>query len=856
MKKFILSSLFLSCLFLVPDFSYSSILYKSNSSGNWNSISSWLISINSGSSWSAPVNAPDTYNCDEIRILSTHNVTVTSNTNAGILVIDNGGILTINSGIELEIINKSGIDLNLFNGATIAGSGTISTASSGVTDLNFQGYSVFSVKLNVKSSAGITNIYGSTFPYKPILRNELTVDAGGVIQCNSLQGFETRSPVTNNGTISGSNTMSAKGNIINNSVININNLSIDSNLTISGTGAVSSPSLTIGIIKTLTLGNDMTFNSPNIYCNGTILLFNGSGRNLTLGANCNLYVYSFGNLSNGSIFLNGGNIDIQNGTFSSILNAVSGTTLILNSLTQSTANIGTVNIYPNANLNVQSGDTMKVTGTMTNEGNVGGSGWMHYNAAFMNNYNIISVSNLNFAQGVFTIIQGDTGKITSNVMNIKNNTTLYLSNHSLNNVNVNSGSTLRFDYFFPIYSTVKFLSSDPIVNSGTINQTKGIIEYAGSAGQVISAMTYRSLKINNPGGTQAGNNFNVTDSLKIVSGDLDLNGKEITLNTSAYLSETNGNNVTGYTGSIKTTRTISNPSNYSFGGLGLTVTSSANLGSTLVKRTHSAAVINGYNSVIRNFEITPSNNSGLNATLNFYYDESELNGNSGTNLALYKSTNSGVSYSFQGGNADDGNNKVTKTGIGSFSRWSLSRAVYPASIKIITEGLYISDKLNKRDTAKVYLRNISMPYAIIDSAVSEIDSINFTGIFDFKNAPAGNYFYQIKHKNSIETWSKTGGENYLGGISNSYDFTNSVNKAYGNNLVKVNNSPQRFAVYSGDIDQDGAIDVSDGSITENDAYAFISGNVITDLNGDGIVDIGDVVFVDNNASNFIIVLKP
>ncbi len=182
--------------------------------------------------------------------------------------------------------------------------------------------------------------------------------------------------------------------------------------------------------------------------------------------------------------------------------------------------------------------------------------------------------------------------------------------------------------------------------------------------------------------------------------------------------------------------------------------------------------------------------------------------------------------------------------------------MYPASIKIITEGLYISDKLNKCDTAKVYLRNISMPYAIIDSAVSEIDSINFTGVFDFKNAPAGNYFYQIKHKNSIETWSKTGGENYLGGISNSYDFTNSVNKAYGNNLVKVNNSPQRFAVYSGDIDQDGAIDVSDGSITENDAYAFISGNVITDLNGDGIVDIGDVVFVDNNASNFIIVLKP
>lgn len=856
MKKIILSLFLFTCVFLFTDISFSSILYKSNSSGNWNSTSTWLISTNSGSSWSTPLNNPDTYNCDEIRIQNTHNVTVTVSTNSGILIVENGGTLTINSGIELEIINKSGVDLNLFNGGTITGGGTLFTASSGVTDLNFQGNSVFSAKLRVKSSGGTTNLYGSTFPYKPILRNELIVDAGGVIQCNSLQGFETRFPVINNGTISGTNTMSAKGNIINNAVININNLSIDSNLTISGTGAVSSSSLTIGIIKTLTLGNDMTFNSPNIYCNGTILLFNGSGRNLTIGANCNLFVYSFGNLSNGSLFFNGGNIDIQNGTFTSILNTVSGTTLILNSLSQSTANIGTVNVYQNANLNVQSGDTMKVTGTLTNNGNVGGGGWMHYNAAFMNNYNMISVSNLNFGQGVFTIIQGDTGKITSPVLNIKNNTTLYMSNHTLNSVNVNSGSTLRFDYFYPIYSTVKFLASNPITNSGTINQTRGIIEYAGSTGQVISAMTYRSIKINNPGGTLAGNNFNVTDSLKLVSGDLDLNGKDITLDASAFLLETNGNTVKGNTGSIKTTRTISNPSNYSFGGLGITVTSSANLGSTLVKRTHAEAVINGYNSVIRNFEITPSNNSGLNATLNFYYDESELNGNSETNLALYKSTNSGVSYSFQGGNSDAGNNKVSKSGISSFSKWTLSRSVYPANIKIITEGLYIPDKLNRRYSVKVFLRNVSMPYAIIDSAASIIDSINFTGVFDFKNAQAGNYYYQIKHKNSIETWSKSGGENYLEGISNSYDFTDFVNKAYGNNLIKVNNSPQRFAVYCGDIDQDGAIDVSDGSITENDAYAFVSGNVITDLNGDGFVDIGDVAIVDNNTSNFITVSKP
>ncbi|HAY33889.1 MAG TPA: hypothetical protein PK536_11040 [Ignavibacteria bacterium] len=833
-----------------------SLIYKSNATGNWNSVSTWVTSTNGGASWDPAAAMPDAYNNDEIRIISPHTVTLTGNKTAGKLIIESGGFLNINSGIELEIVNESGTDLTLFGNGNITGAGTVVTASSGVTDLNLMWNSNFDVKLRVKSSAGSTNIFCSNVFYKSILKKEVTIDAGGTITCNGIYTVETRLTLTNNGTIGGTGILSAKGNIVNNSLININHLSIDSNLTISGTGANNFPTITIGIIKTLTLANDMSFNSSNIYCNGTILLFSGNSKNLTIPSACNIFIYSFGNINNGNFFYNGGNIDVQNGTMTTILNIVSGTANILNSLTANVMNAGTVNIFNGATLNILSGDTLKLSGTLTNNGTVAGSGTLDFKAAFINNYNLISVSRFLFSQGVYTILLGDTGRITSPSLIVNNNTTLYLNNHTLQSVNVNSGSTLRFDYFAPLWSIVKFKASNPIVISGTMNQNRGIIEYAGGPGQVITALNYRSLRINNPGGVIAGNNFNVTDSLTIISGDIDLNGREITLDAAAILTETSGNTVKGNTGVIKTTRTVSNPNNYNFGGLGLSITSSSNLGSTTVRRSHASVTINGYQSVIRNFDITPANNSGLNATLSFIYDESELNGTSESILGLFKSTNAGATYLYQGGTQDISGNKVTISGVNSFSRWTLSRSVYPANIKIILEGLYSPDKHNKKDSVKLYLRNSSAPYSAVDSAISEIDSLNFAGVFDFKNAPAGVYYFQIIHKNSIETWSRDGGEIYAAGISNSYDFTNADNKAFGNNLQNVNSTPVRFAVYSGDINKDGAVDLSDASLIENDAFGFVSGNVLTDLNGDGLVDLSDVVFADNNAANFVTAISP
>ncbi|MGB4851669.1 MAG: hypothetical protein WBQ38_05070 [Ignavibacteria bacterium] len=177
------------------------------------------------------------------------------------------------------------------------------------------------------------------------------------------------------------------------------------------------------------------------------------------------------------------------------------------------------------------------------------------------------------------------------------------------------------------------------------------------------------------------------------------------------------------------------------------------------------------------------------------------------------------------------------------------------NISVIPEGYMntVLNKLNKKDTVRAYLRNVVSPYNIIDSANATIDSLTFAGHFVFANAPSGNYYISVRHRNSTETWSKSGGEPFTQSGFISYDFTASSSQAYGNNL-KLTGS--KYCIYSGDINQDDIIDASDLSETDNAALNSLSGYVRTDVTGDDFVDADDVSVVDNNAFNSISLIRP
>ncbi|MBS1516868.1 MAG: FG-GAP repeat protein [Bacteroidetes bacterium] len=158
------------------------------------------------------------------------------------------------------------------------------------------------------------------------------------------------------------------------------------------------------------------------------------------------------------------------------------------------------------------------------------------------------------------------------------------------------------------------------------------------------------------------------------------------------------------------------------------------------------------------------------------------------------------------------------------------------------------------DTVKVFLRNSSSPYSIVDSSKSFVSSAGL-GIYTFSNAVNGtNYYIHMKHRNSIETWSKTVQQFTSSALA--YNFTTANTQAYGNNMIQIDASPVKFGIYSGDVNQDGTIDLADGSLIDNDAFNFVSGYVSTDVNGDGIVDLADAVFTDNNGFNFVGKITP
>ncbi|MEO8209229.1 MAG: hypothetical protein ABI840_01605, partial [bacterium] len=157
-------------------------------------------------------------------------------------------------------------------------------------------------------------------------------------------------------------------------------------------------------------------------------------------------------------------------------------------------------------------------------------------------------------------------------------------------------------------------------------------------------------------------------------------------------------------------------------------------------------------------------------------------------------------------------------------------------------------------TIKVELRNPTSPFAVADQSVM-VCTTGGTVQLKFTNANDGNYYLALKHRNSIETWSNTAIALSRTTPVN-FNFTSSASQAYGNNMKQIDASPLRFGIYSGDVNQDGTVDLADLSLIDNDAGNFVSGYFNTDVNGDDFVDLSDLTIADNNAANFVSIMRP
>jgi hypothetical protein len=214
------------------------------------------------------------------------------------------------------------------------------------------------------------------------------------------------------------------------------------------------------------------------------------------------------------------------------------------------------------------------------------------------------------------------------------------------------------------------------IQTATRNFAAGAVyDYRGTASQITGnglPSSIKKLRIENSSGVTLTTSPTVSDTVHLVSGDLDLNGNTITLGPLGYLRETTGNTIFGTSGVITAKRKLTSPDILNdIAGLGVCIGSLADLDSTIITRGHATQ---GGASIRRYFDISPTFNSGLNATLVFKYNGGELAEKDETSLQLWNSTDGGTNWVKQGGTVDTLGNTIALSNVDGFSRWTATDA--------------------------------------------------------------------------------------------------------------------------------------------------------------------------------------
>jgi hypothetical protein len=169
------------------------------------------------------------------------------------------------------------------------------------------------------------------------------------------------------------------------------------------------------------------------------------------------------------------------------------------------------------------------------------------------------------------------------------------------------------------------------------------------------------------------------------------------------------------------------------------------------------------------------------------------------------------------------------------------------NLKFFIEGYYKSNGVmrsvlggNKSDSVFLQLVQSTVPYQVLGSVLTTVDT---SGIVSC-NVPTsfyGNQYYLVlSGRNFLKTWSAIP---VLLSQSTAYDFTTAASKAYGNNQRSLNGS---FYFYSGDVNLDGEINLTDYGVVQNKCMLFTTGINASDLNGDKLVESIDLSILENN----------
>jgi Secretion system C-terminal sorting domain len=235
------------------------------------------------------------------------------------------------------------------------------------------------------------------------------------------------------------------------------------------------------------------------------------------------------------------------------------------------------------------------------------------------------------------------------------------------------------------------LQNTDLVNNGNFTTGSSMTSFTGNAASSVSGsqpVQFFEMEMNKTNNTSVSLQRPIAVSKRILftAGFLNLNGFNTDLGSTAFLDgEQENSRVTGTGGGqLLFTTTLNAPVGANPANLGAVISSGQNLGNVTIKRgQRSQAGFGTGSSILRFYDIVPANDVNLNATLRINYFDGELNGLDENSLVVFKSDDtvrwSGLGFSSR----STASNFVEKTGISSFSRWTLSSANNALPVRFI-----------------------------------------------------------------------------------------------------------------------------------------------------------------------------
>ncbi len=406
----------------------------------------------------------------------------------------------------------------------------------------------------------------------------------------------------------------------------------------------------------------------------------------------------------------------------------------------------------------------------------------------------------------------------------------------------------------------------------------GTLKFEGTAAQSISGQnTMGSLQLNNASGLDINGNTTVNNALGLQNGHIRLGANNLTLGTAASVSGTpSPASMVVATGTGEMRKSFSGNGSFNYpvgdntGTAEYTPVALTFTGGTFgagnyagLKLTNAAYAGASGNYLDRYWAASQSGITNPQYDAVFQYVPADVVGNESDISCVQVEPAPTVAYNA----ANTMLHQLTAIGLTTFGTFTGAQAMVDKllTLNFFLEGLYAGGGvMNKAQNGAgdQFAGNTADQVAIElhdggnygNTAYTETNvSLTTNGVASV-SVPAvhnGSYYVTVNHRNSVVVTTSVPVSFSAGAINYNFDLPA---KAFGDNLKLMGDG--QYAIFGGDINQDGAVDGLDMIEVDNQAANFGSGYIPEDINGDGSVDALDMIILDNNAAAFVSAILP